>query len=461
MDNGIARRYRDHRRTINTFLFLLLLLLFFIIIVFLLFFNTPGSGYKAVKLSGKGTYLNYSKPYGEQFYVSDHQNKSGLLVENGDIIVVKDLLLPFNTKLYDSLYFDHINDSLVLINNKIAALTLTNRGNLLPWLQQMKTRDLDHLAMITVTGAIPETYYSYLEKIARVKPHTAIMFNPDTELAPGDLQRLLKLFSPAVLSVSLTDAQLPVLARCRNVQTLVLSGDTFQKALPPLPSLRQCILAGQGALKIHKDFFSNNPQLETLTTFSAGNLEYSRALPALKELHLAGEGTDTLDLAPLLQNHPNLTALTLSTRCRNISLLSRLKELSWLGLPVNTSQKELNEILSHLSSLEVLELTGSGSVTSLAPVTHLPSLKGLVITDTLTDLPSLLQCNQLNYLSLPDTVYKDQATLAALQKALPGCMIVPNSGACLGSGWLLLVPLLVVLTLFFRSVKTTTYDQKA
>ena len=31
------------------------------------------------------------------------------------------------------------------------------------------------------------------------------------------------------------------------------------------------------------------------------------------------------------------------------------------------------------------------------------------------------------------------ATIQALEKALPGCIIVPNSGACLGSGWLLLI----------------------
>jgi hypothetical protein len=63
----------------------------------------------------------------------------------------------------------------------------------------------------------------------------------------------------------------------------------------------------------------------------------------------------------------------------------------------------------------------------------------------------------LRYLSVPGNSRQDSAYILALEKALPGCIIVPNSGACLGSGWLLLmVPVLFLFGFFLSGMKNNS-----
>jgi hypothetical protein len=65
---------------------------------------------------------------------------------------------------------------------------------------------------------------------------------------------------------------------------------------------------------------------------------------------------------------------------------------------------------------------------------------------------TLYNFDQLHYLSLSKEFLKDSTNVIKLQRELPNTIIVPNSGACLGSGWLLLIiPLAVIWFYFLRS----------
>ena len=83
-------------------------------------------------------------------------------------------------------------------------------------------------------------------------------------------------------------------------------------------------------------------------------------------------------------------------------------------------------------------MAGSDLVTDYKSLLPLSNLRGLVIIDSLTDLETLINLKQLRYLSVEKRP-RDSNIITTLSKALPGCVVVPNSGACLGSGWLMLV----------------------
>jgi hypothetical protein len=64
----------------------------------------------------------------------------------------------------------------------------------------------------------------------------------------------------------------------------------------------------------------------------------------------------------------------------------------------------------------------------------------------------LMDLSNLKYLSLPSKAFKDQEYIQMMKKNFPNTTLVPNSGICLGSGWiLLLVPFTIMLSILFRS----------
>ena len=218
-----------------------------------------------------------------------------------------------------------------------------------------------------------------------------------------------------------------------------------------MPALKQCILYGDDLTAVSASFFKNNTQLEKLTIIASLNgYELLQPLNKLQEISLHNPNKST-DILTLKNKFGNLSVLILSGNFYNIELLAGFKNLRWLGLPENTSQLQLNTIAVTLKDLQVLELTGNDTITSLAALGQLVKLKGLVITDTVTDKQSLYALTQLRYLSVPNENKTDSIYLRSLESALPGCLVVPNGGACLGSGWLLLIiPLVLILLFIFR-----------
>ncbi|MBN2481373.1 MAG: hypothetical protein JXB19_06520 [Bacteroidales bacterium] len=83
-------------------------------------------------------------------------------------------------------------------------------------------------------------------------------------------------------------------------------------------------------------------------------------------------------------------------------------------------------------------------------MSRLPGLYGLTVKEILHDsiTPALL--TSLKYLSLPEDVFEDSTYIASLRNSLSERTIVPNSGLCLGSGWLFLIFPMIFLFLLIR-----------
>jgi hypothetical protein len=203
--------------------------------------------------------------------------------------------------------------------------------------------------------------------------------------------------------------------------------------------MKECIVFGDEVNSMPPDFFKYNPQLKKLSLLlDTPFYELLTPLEKLDELVL--NNSDSFPGRGSLNNIPEkLSVLITSGNFSGIEGLTKNKGLKWLGLPDNTSQKEFNLLTNSLKKLQVLEITGNSHLTDFSSLQELPDLRGLVFIDTVTDKKTISQLKKLRYLSLPEDTKEDSAYLREMRKALPGCIVVANSGACLGSGWLLLL----------------------
>ncbi len=116
-------------------------------------------------------------------------------------------------------------------------------------------------------------------------------------------------------------------------------------------------------------------------------------------------------------------------------------------------------LTSSLKKIQVLEMAGNSNLTDFTNLQEMPDLRALVIIDTVTDKKSIGLLKKLRYLSLPHDTKEDSVYLREMAKALPGCIVVANSGACLGSGWLLLLlPLALLSGLLFHKKTNTEHE---
>lgn len=418
------------------------------VVIFILENSNDENKTTVIKISGKGSYYNMSKLYFLSSITSDSTDSGALLAEKGDFLLLNEVPYYYDDIKQDSLHFESKNgDSLIYINGHLNTMVIDKNKSLLPWFKQMKNTDISALQTLTINSAIPAVYLPYLEKIAKVKPHLSLEITIDDSAdLSSAFAKLTVLFSPKLLVTQLSPQQFQWLTKWKEIECIYFSleDSVVSTALPAMPSLRQVILMQDDKVIIDTNFFQYNPQIEKLTAFG-NHFPFLQTLHHLTGLNLSG--FDSLDVSNIAKQFKNLTVLNLGgSVCFNISSLDSLNQLTWLGLPENISQSEFDTTVLHHRGLQVFEMQGTENVKSFHAVTQLPKLSGLVIIDTVTDNQTLFSLKQLRFLSLPEDNFKDSAHINALQKALPGCIIVPNSGACLGSGWLLLI---IPLTLFF------------
>jgi hypothetical protein len=409
--------------------------------------------FAVVKFHGKGDATNLSKNYGLVQFPSNEKNYGAVLAEKGDVLGFNDLTISFNDVTNDSFEINDSGDSLVFVNGKVNTIIVTEKANLIPWFQKMKARTIENLETIYFKSKTPARYIPYLKKIARLKPNTALSFEEnDSPIIIQDYIKVADFFKPHFIRASLKQNQLPLLAHWKTTECLHLNllDSIITATLPAMPALKQCIVNGGDIKSMNTAFFKNNSQLEKVSLFACvADYSVLQPLKNLEQLVITNFGCKG-DLAKLKNKFSKLSVLIVSGIFTNIDVLSTYKNIRWLGLPENTAQNQFDTISRQLSSLQVLEIKGNDSVKNLSALQKLPNLRGLVITDTVTDKQSLHTLKQLRYLSIPEKNKADSTYVQTLKKSLPGCIIVPNTGACMGSGWLLLlVPTVFLFSLVF------------
>ncbi len=400
--------------------------------------------------------FNLSKNFNLNGFGSFNTTKGALLAEEGDVLGINNTFIHFKNVKEDSMHLSNDDDSLVFINGKLNSIVISDKEELLPWFRTMNAASVTDLQSIRFSAKIPGSYIPFLKEIARLKPNTALVFEEaDSVNLIDDYIQQANFFSPHFVNAIITQQRLPQLAHFKTAESIYLdiTDSVVTIPLPAMPALKQCIIYGEYLKSIAPSFFSNNIQLQKLTLLkSMDNYALLQPLDKLEEISISNTERKA-DLSVLNKKLSNLSVLIIAGKYNDIDTLASLKKLRWLGLPSNTTQQQFNNIAAKLKGLEVLELQGNNVITNLSGLQQLHNLKGLVITDTVADKQSLYALKDLRYLSVPYDNTADSVYILALQKTLPGCIVVPNSGACLGSGWLLLLlpmALLFVLYLQFK-----------
>lgn len=195
-----------------------------------------------------------------------------------------------------------------------------------------------------------------------------------------------------------------------------------------------------------------NLQSLTIAESSLSSLSSIEMPRSLQHLYLPG--CDTLsDIQDLLQ----LTALkSLSlSQCNHITDFEIIKEIDGLihlALPPGISQEKFLELMDRQPELEVLELIGCEGIQDISPLQKAQYLRILLLQLAYEQLAGLDMLDQLELIVLESELFEDNPQwIKELKSNLPNSKIVPGSGICLGSGWLLLLlPCIFIFRHLFR-----------
>ena len=234
------------------------------------------------------------------------------------------------------------------------------------------------------------------------------------------------------------DESIPSLSKsvacCTDLESIIISGwEPLPGEILPLSSLK-----GLRNLTVAESDLTSLQAIEFPETLQSLNLIYC----------------DTLVNIDQIAYLPKLCRLSLTAceRVNNIGLLKDLESLRWISFPGNVSHLEFQELCSSLSQLEVAELLDCPEITDLLPLNQVQSLRVLALQLEEEQLTGLDSLKQLELLILTDELFNDNPDwIKDLRASLPQVQIVPGSGMCLGSGWLLLLlPLILLFRFRFR-----------
>ena len=310
------------------------------------------------------------------------------------------------------------------------------------WLEKAPPEDLSALRLIAIGGEIGERRLESLKRLSRVNPNVGLWTESKV------LQLILPLFDPSVVFLFLFEGQMvgheipAVLSDKKHIRTLHLDGRLLKGGmdfLSKMPALETLAIDGwdpsiSGPLP--EDL--NNLRSIILTDPKGKNLASLGKKPHLDKLRL--QKNCPLESLDGLSNFSGLKELDLF-RCKEINELSplkQLKQLKWLGLPLATTQEQLETIVRDHPNLVGLELLEADKVTDLNALKELRSLKYLLVNTPNAKPDPLFGMKGLRWLAV---TIKDnnEELLVKIQQALPETSVVRASPVCLGSGWILLL----------------------
>ena len=166
--------------------------------------------------------------------------------------------------------------------------------------------------------------------------------------------------------------------------------------------------------------------------------------PDLQELVIfLGSLTDVSGVAHM----PNLRALSLANckKLTDLSALSGLKHLRWLGLPPATTQEQFARICSEHPDLVILHAEGCKGITDLSPAAGLKRLQVLSVhaAASLEPVRTMASLRLLGLFARKSRKKvgweKTEQALVKVLEANPDLVVVEAIPLCMGSGWILLL----------------------
>ncbi len=421
--------------------------------------NYSTEKYKIVRLKGGDAYTNFTRTDFEWINGPDKDSISALLLYDGDLIYLLSGSdeLPFHRyKEKDGNYLDFYQDDFLLfMNGNIIAIELSENEKFLEWLKEIDTKDIHDLRYISVTAYSSEIHLKYLKKIADVKTEIGLFIAEDVT-DPGDI---LDLFDPEWIvapGCRFDEKTKKQIAKEKNLELIYIGEDIWDlNILSKLPKLEALILE-ETSKPANDEPLIENDNIKSLTIIKSGIRDVS-SLNNLKNItRLNLLDCDSLTSINSIDKLKNLECLSLINcdNLKDINVLNKLPSLKWISFNPQITEKELDDFIKDHKGIEVVELTSCRNISDVSPFKKLKKLSCFTYFETDIDLNSVYELKGLNYLSLPDSIYDNALNIEKIQEKNPNCVIVPNAGFCLGSGWLLLIiPALIASRLILLLIK--------
>ena len=438
--------------------------IFFIII--LLLWQCKGNEEEDIRLiTFKGSSVARFLDFGTSFSRLDSLGYGSLLMRQGDFLATDKFVISVNKDLEDTLSI-HQLDSLLFINGNLTGISIGENSPPLSFFNQLSEEKISHFKSIHFEKPIWDSLRPYLKKMALLNPDVDIVYFHEMDSVAQlnkDLLWVSKNFNPkAVLMENEADSiSFSILAKFPSLETLMISVPKKDSGyLPHLPHLKEIILINNSdSTFIGSDFFRENPDLRGLRIidFNGVDIDWT-SLNKLKKLKSLYIESDSINLNAIYENHPLLEFLHLGIYNQEVfnSGIFKKNKLKWLSLypaddPFMGQKPKVFQ--DSFPELEYLEFENNDSLLDYSNFKNLKTLKYLIVSGEVGLDSTLHNLDHLRYLSLSDDFLKDSVNVVKVKRALPNTIITPNSGACLGSGWLLLIIPLAGLWFYFLKPK--------
>jgi hypothetical protein len=369
----------------------------------------------------------------------------------GDILTGGDFIVLAKGQKNKTLVFSDTATHLRL-DGYIFSLNISELSEIFP---QLKDEDLGKLSFLVIDQIPTNDQFTILEKISSVNKSISFSISKEIEISEDRsydlLEKLLTLFNPKIFDGYLTEKSAALLAKENELEALMIpSDDSVLFILPKIPSLKTIVLMND---TIHTDFFRNNTEIENIAILNTDIVDISMLAQFRNLRSIAYPFCDNLDLTPFAKLKKLDRLMLYGDSINNVSALKELESLRWLHLPNETTQEQFDSIISFQTKIGLLEINSGSNIYDLSKISNCRSLKGLILYgDKMTYKKGLGKLTNLKYLALPEETYADSTYRNLVKKHFPNTTIVPNTGICLGSGWiLLLIPLVLIFKLYYRN----------
>jgi hypothetical protein len=405
--------------------------------------------YELLKIYGNGQVGNFSKNY-ILYTTQCHVGKpGGLMAEPGDMLWMENWILINEPSIKTTDGSIHLieSDSLLMVNGITAGILIDSAYRPSQLLDLNKKEAIQNLKVMTITPAGLSLYPEVVEKIASINPGCILQVTGDFK--DSELKWLFDHCAPTVLSIDLHENQQNLLETEQQLENLFISNNDSIYTCQPLPSLPKLhdlyfLFDGNevAASPENKNWLNKNPQVKTLILTDWNEAYPKGLLAALKAPEVLIMGGMQIPAQEIMAHSATLKRVMLDSA----ELQMELPGVK--GLFVFNSEKPqlfINNIAQKKPDCDALEIFATNQKLDLSPLLPLKNLASLTLMDADSiSIAPLLEMKQLKLLSYSTDSTNMDSTIAVLQSALPGTLVVANQGLCLGSGWLMAwVPALI------------------
>lgn len=358
----------------------------------------------------------------------------------------KDLFITFDTLQVNS----------VRLNGQLKFLELSDDQSSWEQFMQLTAPQMKQLSSIYISDSLRAERLSLLNQHAGSLKGKGLLleYGNDSKLLGEILSVLRPEWFIAEGSLKLPDPKSCMALSDIELLWIQEMNQTGSELIPYCSSLESLIITDWQPMEHELLSLSKSRNLHTVTLGECefkdfSNIEFPTSLQRLQLI-----ACKSLSNINGIQKLNRLRGVSF-TGCQNIDGISRVEELSllkWFGFPENVSQSEMVSILTSFPKLELVEIFNPSGIKPIYLLKDLPELDILIIDLPLEDLTDLALLINLKLLILPSAFFDENPEwIGSIKTSLPNTQVVPGSGLCLGSGWILLLLPFIVISRFLFS----------